>query len=137
MASTPAKKATPAKKSADARARKAAAQVASRHTTYDEAHPPFQAGLIPAPEPVRFLDEHGVRVTPITDDYTAPSDDAALECYRRMVIGRRFDVQATALTKQGRLAVYPSSRGQEACQVGSVQVLRDDDWFFDRFNLVW
>ena len=37
-----------------------------------------------------------------------------------MVIGRRFDTQATALTKQGRLAVYPSSRGQEACQVGAV-----------------
>ena len=36
-----------------------------------------------------------------------------------MVLGRRFDRQATALTKQGRLAVYPSSRGQEACQVGA------------------
>jgi len=156
MASTPAKKApttkAPAKKSAapaptgqgtssrrtnsaaDERARKAAAQAVQHTATHDDAHQPFQAGLIPAPEPVRFLDEHGVRVTPITDDYTAPSDDAALECYRRMVIGRRFDVQATALTKQGRLAVYPSSRGQEACQVGSVQVLRDDDWFFPTYR---
>ena len=42
---------------------------------------------------------------------------AASRLYRRMVIGRRFNVQATALTKQGRLAVYPSSHGQEACQV--------------------
>ncbi|WP_116115573.1 pyruvate dehydrogenase (acetyl-transferring) E1 component subunit alpha [Austwickia chelonae] len=115
---------------ADARAAKAAAQVVD----HAESHPPFQAGLIPAPEPVRFLDEHGQRVTPITEDYTAPDDDLAAECYRRMVVGRRFDVQATALTKQGRLAVYPSSRGQEACQVGSVLSIREDDWFFPTYR---
>ena len=49
-----------------------------------------------------------------------PPAEVLLELHRRMVIGRRFDAQATALTKQGRLAVYPSSRGQEACQVGAV-----------------
>lgn len=135
MVSTPAKKAAkkapPSKRAAaNARAAKAAAQA----VTHDEAHPPFQAGLIPAPEPVRFLDEHGERVAPTTDDYTAPSDDLALECYRRMLIGRRFDTQATALTKQGRLAVYPSSRGQEACQVGSVLSIREDDWFFPTYR---
>ncbi|GAB3842762.1 pyruvate dehydrogenase (acetyl-transferring) E1 component subunit alpha [Micromonospora andamanensis] len=54
--------------------------------------------------------------------------------YRRMVVGRRFDTQATALTKQGRLAVYPSSRGQEACQVGGVLALRDDDWVFPTYR---
>ena len=41
-----------------------------------------------------------------------------------MVIGRRFDAQATALTKQGRLAVYPSSHGQEACQVAAALALQ-------------
>ena len=49
-----------------------------------------------------------------------PRDDVLRELHRRMVLGRRFDTQATALTKQGRLAVYPSSRGQDACQVGAV-----------------
>ena len=51
-----------------------------------------------------------------------------------MVVGRRFDAQATALTKQGRLAVYPSSRGQEACQVGGVLALRDTDWVFPTYR---
>ncbi len=38
---------------------------------------------------------------------------------RRLVRGRRYNAQATALTKQGRLAVYPSSTGQEACEVAA------------------
>lgn len=119
----------PTSKAANARAAKAAAQAAPEH---EEA--PFQKGLIPAPVPVRFLDEHGQRVDPVTDDYEPPSDDTVLECYRRMVIGRRFDVQSSALTRQGRLAVYPSSRGQEACQVGSVLSIRKDDWFFPTYR---
>ena len=79
---------------------------------------PFSRGLMPAPLPVRFLDDDGRRVQTIVDDYAEPAPEQLVEAYRRMVIGRRFDIQATALTKQGRLAVYPSSRGQEACQVG-------------------
>ena len=51
-----------------------------------------------------------------------------------MVIGRRFDAQATALTKQGRLAVYPSSRGQEACEIGAVLALREHDWLFPTYR---
>ena len=51
-----------------------------------------------------------------------------------MVLGRRFDAQATALTKQGRLAVYPSSRGQDACQVGAALALRDQDWLFPTYR---
>jgi pyruvate dehydrogenase E1 component alpha subunit len=51
-----------------------------------------------------------------------------------MVLGRRFDTQATALTKQGRLAVYPSAAGQEACQIGAVLCLRPDDWLFPTYR---
>ena len=51
-----------------------------------------------------------------------------------MVLGRRFDSQATALAKQGRLAVYPSSRGQDACQVGAALALRDQDWLFPTYR---
>ncbi|MDO5627744.1 MAG: pyruvate dehydrogenase (acetyl-transferring) E1 component subunit alpha [Mobilicoccus sp.] len=121
----------PTRKAANERAGKAAVQAAP---VIEETEAPFQAGLIPAPTPVSFLDEHGERVTPVTDDYVAPSDDEVLECYRRMVVGRRFDQQASALTRQGRLAVYPSSRGQEACQVGSVMRIREDDWFFPTYR---
>ncbi|MFE2219589.1 pyruvate dehydrogenase (acetyl-transferring) E1 component subunit alpha [Streptomyces canus] len=57
-----------------------------------------------------------------------------LEAYRRMVLGRRFDRQATALARQGRLAVYPSSLGQEACQVGAALALRETDWLFPTYR---
>ncbi|WP_432908096.1 pyruvate dehydrogenase (acetyl-transferring) E1 component subunit alpha [Micromonospora matsumotoense] len=91
------------------------------------------AGLLPQAEPVRLLDPDGTPLPPRAD-LPAPPVEALREMYRRMVVGRRFDAQATALTKQGRLAVYPSSRGQEACQVGAVLALRDDDWVFPTYR---
>jgi len=63
-----------------------------------------------------------------------PGPEVLVDVYRRMVLGRRFDVQATALARQGRLAVYPSSRGQDACQVGAVVALRDQDWLFPTYR---
>lgn len=90
-------------------------------------------GLLPSPVPVRFVAEDGTAVEPPTG-YPAPADERLLEAYRRMVLGRRFDRQATALTKQGRLAVYPSSRGQEACQIAGVLALREEDWLFPTYR---
>lgn len=63
-----------------------------------------------------------------------PSHERLVEIWRRMVTGRRLDVQCTALTKQGRLAVYPSSRGQEACQVGAVMSIGRQDWMFPTYR---
>lgn len=57
-----------------------------------------------------------------------------LRLYRAMVVARRFDTQATALAKQGRLAIYPSALGQEACQVGSVAAMRPTDWLFPTYR---
>ncbi|NEC84616.1 pyruvate dehydrogenase (acetyl-transferring) E1 component subunit alpha [Streptomyces sp. SID12501] len=54
--------------------------------------------------------------------------------YAQLVRGRRYNVQATALTKQGRLAVYPSSVGQEACEVAAALVLEDRDWLFPSYR---
>ena len=51
-----------------------------------------------------------------------------------MVTARRLNDQAYALVRQGRLAVYPSSHGQEACQVAAAQVLADDDWLFPTYR---
>ncbi|MET7689897.1 pyruvate dehydrogenase (acetyl-transferring) E1 component subunit alpha [Streptomyces sp. NPDC005483] len=90
-------------------------------------------GLLPSLTPVRFVAENGTPVKPPAD-YTEPPADVLREAYRRMVLGRRFDTQATALTKQGRLAVYPSSRGQEACQVAAALALRPDDWLFPTYR---
>lgn len=47
--------------------------------------------------------------------------------YTELVRGRRYNTQATALTKQGRLAVYPSSTGQEACEVSAALALQERD----------
>jgi pyruvate dehydrogenase E1 component alpha subunit len=90
-------------------------------------------GLLPSPDPIRFLAEDGTEVEH-PKRYAMPADDRLLEAYRRMVLGRRFDTQATALTKQGRLAVYPSSRGQDACQVGAAMALDPDDWLFPTYR---
>jgi pyruvate dehydrogenase E1 component alpha subunit len=91
------------------------------------------AELLPSAVPVRFLAEDA---TPVDqhDGYAEPPVDRLREAYRLMVLGRRFDTQATALTKQGRLAVYPSSSGQEACQIGSVLALRPTDWLFPTYR---
>jgi pyruvate dehydrogenase E1 component alpha subunit len=89
--------------------------------------------LLPSATPVRFVAEDATAVTP-PSGYTPPPEALLREAYRRMVVGRRFDTQATALTKQGRLAVYPSSRGQEACQIASVLALRTDDWLFPTYR---
>ncbi len=91
------------------------------------------AALLPSPSPVRFLAEDGTRVDE-HDGYHEPPAERLLEAYRLMVLGRRFDVQATALTKQGRLAVYPSSAGQEACQVASALALAESDWLFPTYR---
>ncbi|MGH8826283.1 MAG: thiamine pyrophosphate-dependent enzyme, partial [Jiangellaceae bacterium] len=93
------------------------------------------AALLPAGEPIRFLTDDGSPAPAAAHGgYAPPPTDLLVEAYRRMVIGRRFDAQATALTKQGRLAVYPSSRGQDACEVGGVLALRATDWLFPTYR---
>jgi 2-oxoisovalerate dehydrogenase E1 component alpha subunit len=90
------------------------------------------AALPPSATPLGLIDDGGHPVqTPALD---MPPDDVLRELYRHMVIGRRIDAQATALTRQGRLAVYPSSRGQEACEVGAVLALREQDWLFPTYR---
>lgn len=63
-----------------------------------------------------------------------PNTDVLVAGYRRMVFARRLNEQAYALVRQGRLAVYPSSRGQEACQVACTLVLNEADWLFPTYR---
>ena len=90
------------------------------------------AALPPSPDPLGLIDPDGHPIS--TADLDLPPDQVLRELHRQMVIGRRLDAQATALTRQGRLAVYPSSRGQEACQVGAVLALREQDWLFPTYR---
>jgi pyruvate dehydrogenase E1 component alpha subunit len=85
---------------------------------------------VPDATPYQLIDPDGV----VADESALPPRETLLELYRAMVLGRRFDAQATALTKQGRLAVYPSSRGQEACEVAATRALGDQDWLFPTYR---
>ncbi|HEU5416358.1 MAG TPA: pyruvate dehydrogenase (acetyl-transferring) E1 component subunit alpha [Streptosporangiaceae bacterium] len=90
-------------------------------------------GLLPSAAPLQLIDPDG-QAGQNQGTLGLPGPGVLADLHRRMVIGRRFDAQATALTRQGRLAVYPSSRGQDACQVGSVLALRDQDWLFPTYR---
>ncbi|MFV0372477.1 thiamine pyrophosphate-dependent dehydrogenase E1 component subunit alpha [Microbacterium sp.] len=77
----------------------------------------------PTPEAERFL--------PLIEAL----GDADLETfYRDMVVVRAFDRQATNLQRQGQLALWPPSLGQEAAQVGSVRAARRQDHLFPSYR---
>lgn len=91
--------------------------------------------LLPARAPVRFINERGGLVKGARGgEFTLPAPEVLLSAYRALVLGRRFDRQAMSLVKQGRLAVYPSSHGQEAGEVGAVLAVRPTDWIFPTYR---
>lgn len=83
------------------------------------------APLLPDAQPHRVLG---------TEAAAQADPDLLRRLYAELVRGRRYNTQATALTKQGRLAVYPSSTGQEACEVAAALVLEDRDWLFPSYR---
>ncbi|MEU3744996.1 MULTISPECIES: pyruvate dehydrogenase (acetyl-transferring) E1 component subunit alpha [Streptomyces] len=83
------------------------------------------APLLPDAEPLRVLGT----------DAAADADPALLlRLYAELIRGRRYNTQATALTKQGRLAVYPSTTGQEACEIAAAMALEERDWLFPSYR---
>ncbi|ATL29138.1 pyruvate dehydrogenase (acetyl-transferring) E1 component subunit alpha [Streptomyces formicae] len=83
------------------------------------------APLLPDAEPYRVLG---------TDAVEKVDPGLLRRLYAELVRGRRYNTQATALTKQGRLAVYPSSTGQEACEVAAAFALQERDWLFPSYR---
>ncbi|MGB9035961.1 MAG: thiamine pyrophosphate-dependent enzyme [Paeniglutamicibacter sp.] len=67
-------------------------------------------------------------------EYPLPSPKALVDAYEQLVIGRRVNDQNSALVRQGRMAVYPSSHGQEACQVAAALCLGENDWMFPTYR---
>jgi 2-oxoisovalerate dehydrogenase E1 component alpha subunit len=61
-------------------------------------------------------------------------EDMLRQFYRDMVITRRFDLEATNLQRQGQLALWPPSHGQEAAQVGSARAARAQDHLFPSYR---
>jgi pyruvate dehydrogenase E1 component alpha subunit len=88
---------------------------------------PLGLDLLPG-DPVQLISPAGEAVGDL------PAPEVLHDLHRRLVIGRRFDRQAQALVKQGRLAVYPSSSGQEACQVAPISALKTTDWVFPTYR---
>jgi len=67
-------------------------------------------------------------------EYPLPSPARLMEAYAALVTGRRVNDQNSALVRQGRMAVYPSSHGQEACQIAAALCLDDNDWLFPTYR---
>ncbi len=88
--------------------------------------------MLPRDAAVRLIDAEGVYTE--DPDYPLPSTEMLLAAYRGLVEGRRINDQASALVRQGRLAVYPSSHGQEACQVGAALAIGSADWLFPTYR---
>jgi 2-oxoisovalerate dehydrogenase E1 component alpha subunit len=86
-------------------------------------------------EPLRYLDEHGAPVEGgLRPDPALLAPPRLLAAYRALRLARAFDTEATALVMQGHLAVYPSSRGQEACQAAAALCLSPADWLFPTYR---
>jgi 2-oxoisovalerate dehydrogenase E1 component alpha subunit len=54
--------------------------------------------------------------------------------YRDMVVVRRFDTEATNLQRQGQLALWVPSHGQEGAQVGSGHAAKAQDHIFPAYR---
>ncbi len=64
----------------------------------------------------------------------ALGDDLLREFHRQMVVIRRFDIEAANLQRQGQLALWIPSLGQEAAQVGSGLAARPQDHIFPAYR---
>ncbi|MGY1811492.1 pyruvate dehydrogenase (acetyl-transferring) E1 component subunit alpha [Blastococcus sp. SYSU D00820] len=96
--------------------------------------PGAAAPHLPAqPELVQLLTPEGERVE--HPDYSIdPTPDELRGLYRDLVLVRRWDVEATALQRQGELGLWASLLGQEAAQVGAGHALAPDDMAFPTYR---
>ncbi|MEV8338172.1 thiamine pyrophosphate-dependent enzyme [Leucobacter sp. NPDC077196] len=91
------------------------------------------------PEPIRFLDaEGGYAPSDSAADYAAELEGVGVEdfkqWYRDMVSTRAFDTECTHLQRQGQLALWVPSVGQEGCQVGLVRATEPQDHVFPAYR---
>src|SRR5690606_31401813 len=89
----------------------------------------------PGDDLVQLLDPQGLRQShPISRWITDVDDELIASLYEDLVSCRRIDAEATALQRQGELALWPPMRGQEAAQIGSARALRSDDFVFSSYR---
>jgi pyruvate dehydrogenase E1 component alpha subunit len=85
------------------------------------------------PDLVQLLTPEGERV-----EHPEYSVDLSAEelrgLYRDLVLVRRWDVEATALQRQGELGIWASLLGQEAAQIGAGRAMREGDMAFPTYR---
>ena len=77
-------------------------------------------------EVLQILNEHGE-----VDAGLEPNlgDETLLHVYRAMVLARVFDHRMLTMQRQGRMGTFAPNLGQEACIIGQVVPLTDNDWY--------
>ena len=90
----------------------------------------------PAEPMVQLLGPDGVMgQDPVFSDYANRIDAGKLRgFYADMAAIRRFDVEATALQRQGQLALWVPLTGQEAAQIGSGRASQPQDYIFPTYR---
>ena len=68
------------------------------------------------------------------EDFPWIEEDEYKELYRKMMIARKFDEKAFSLQRRGEISTYAPHKGQEACQIGAIFALEDDDWMVPSFR---
>jgi 2-oxoisovalerate dehydrogenase E1 component alpha subunit len=96
----------------------------------------LRANAVGPEEAVQLLNEHGKSLHDATfSPYVeALSPETIRGFYRDMAIVRRFDVEATALQRQGELALWVPVVGQEAAQIGSGRAMNPADYAFPTYR---
>ena len=85
------------------------------------------------PDLIQLLTPEGERVE--HPDYALDISDEELRgLYRDLALVRRWDVEATALQRQGELGIWASLLGQEAAQVGAGRAMAADDMAFPTYR---
>jgi 2-oxoisovalerate dehydrogenase E1 component alpha subunit len=85
------------------------------------------------PDLIQLLTPEGERVG--HPDYPLDlSDDELRALYRDLALIRRWDVEATALQRQGELGIWASLLGQEAAQIGAGRAMRPGDMAFPTYR---
>ena len=87
-------------------------------------------GMSSIPPMARYLDQDGE----LLEDQPM-SDEMALDGYRVMLRGRRFDERCVSLQRQGRMVTLAPGIGQEAATVGAAMALNQKtDWFVPQYR---
>ena len=96
----------------------------------------LQNSTVGPTEAVQLLDEHGALHHEATfSPYVEALEPEVLRgFYRDMATVRRFDTEATALQRQGELALWVPVVGQEAAQIGSGRAMNKADYAFPTYR---